>query len=151
VATTNPCALLERLVREPRESEWLEFKLNNSNVHEIGEYVSALANSAMLADKDRGFLVFGVEDKTRKKIGTTIRLNAIKKGSENFTNWVSRMVEPRLMMEFLDFECDGLPFSILCVEPSYDRPVKFAGAEYIRIGENVKKLVKCPHHERSLW
>jgi ATP-dependent DNA helicase RecG len=151
MATTSPCALLERLLSEPRESEWLEFKLNNSNVHEIGEYVSALANSAMLADKERGFLVFGVEDKTRKKTGTTIRLGGLKKGSENFANWISRMVEPRLMMEFLDFECDGSPFSILCVEPSYDRPVRFAGVEYIRVGENVKKLVEFPHHERSLW
>jgi ATP-dependent DNA helicase RecG len=67
MATTSPCALLERLLSEPRESEWLEFKLNNSNVHEIGAYVSALANSAMLADKERGFLVFGVEDKTERK------------------------------------------------------------------------------------
>jgi ATP-dependent DNA helicase RecG len=151
MATTNPCALLERLLSEPRESEWLEFKLNNSNVHEIGAYVSALANSAMLADKDRGFLVFGVEDKTRKKLGTTIKLNDLKKGAENFTNWVTRMIEPRLMMEFLDFEYDGSPFSILCIEPSYDRPVKFCGTEYIRIGENLKKLAEFPHHERSLW
>jgi ATP-dependent DNA helicase RecG len=151
MVTADPCALLERLVREPREAEWLEFKVNNANVHEIGEYVSALANSAMLADKDRGFLVFGIEDKTRRKVGTTIKLSDLRKGSENFTNWLSRMVEPRLMMEFLDFECDGSPFSILCVEPSYDRPVKFAGTEYIRVGENVKKLIEFPHHERSLW
>jgi ATP-dependent DNA helicase RecG len=91
--TSNPCALLDRLTNEPKESEWLEFKLNNSNVQEIGEYVSALANAAMLADKDRAFLVFGVENKTRRKLGTTIKLAALRKGSENFTNWLSRMVD----------------------------------------------------------
>jgi ATP-dependent DNA helicase RecG len=151
MAIANPCALLDRLIREPRESEWVEFKLNNSNPHEIGEYVSGLANAAMLAYKDRGFLVFGVEDGSRKKLGTTIKLQGLKKGAENFTNWISRMVEPRLMMEFLDFECAGAPFSILCIEPSYDRPVKFAGTEYVRIGENLQKLAEFPHHERALW
>jgi ATP-dependent DNA helicase RecG len=151
MATKNPCALLDRLLREPVETEWLELKLDISNVLEIGEYVSALANSAMLADRDGAYLVFGVEDKTRRKLGTSIRLASLKKGAENFVNWISRMIEPRLMMEFLDFECEGVPFSILCIEPTYDRPVKFAGTEYIRIGENKKKLAEFPHHERSLW
>ena len=151
MAVDDRCALLERLLKEPREVEWLEFKRNLSNVDEIGEYVSALSNSAMLAGKDRAFLVFGVEDATRSRVGTSVVLSDLRKGGENFPNWISRVVEPRLMMEFLDFECGGMRFAILVVEPTYDRPVRFAGAEYIRIGENKKKLADFPSHERSLW
>jgi ATP-dependent DNA helicase RecG len=149
VATSNPCAL--RLIQEPHENEWLEFKVNNADPHELGEYVSALANAAMMSNKDRAFLVLGVDDKTRRKLGTSVRLNKLKRGGENFTNWLCRLTEPRLMIEFLDFDCEGLNFSILVIEPSYDRPVRFDGVEYIRIGENKKKLIEFPHHERTLW
>jgi predicted HTH transcriptional regulator len=47
----EPCALLDRLLREPGENAWLEFKVNNADLREIGEYVSALANAAMLAGR----------------------------------------------------------------------------------------------------
>ena len=58
----DPCSFLHRLLREPNESSWLEFKVNNGDPREIGEYVSALANAAILAGRDRAFLVFGVRD-----------------------------------------------------------------------------------------
>jgi ATP-dependent DNA helicase RecG len=150
VPTANPGALLERLVSEP-EKEWLEFKENNFDPADVGAYVSAIANSAMLADRDKGYLVFGVENTSRVLVGTKVKLNAEKKGGENFVNWLSRRLEPALMLEYLDFEHNGMSFAILCIEPSYDRPVKFDGVEYIRIGENKKKLVDFKEHERALW
>jgi predicted HTH transcriptional regulator len=151
MAINEPGKLLDRLLAESGEQMWLEFKVNNDNVEEMGEYVSALANSAMLCNRDRAFLVFGIEDKTRKKVGTNVRLGDLKKGGENFQNWISRLLEPRLLLEFVDFSYKSIPISILCIEPSYDRPVSFSGVEYIRIGQNKRKLKYFPNHERSLW
>lgn len=51
----DPCALLNRLLQELNESAWLEFKVNNKDPREIGEYVCALANSALLAGRERAF------------------------------------------------------------------------------------------------
>ena len=147
----DPCALLYRLLEEPNESAWLEFKVNNKDPREIGEYVSALANSAMLAGRDRAFLVFGIEDRTKSRVGTELRLQQQKQGNEDFTNWLARMVEPRVLIEVLDFVCDGLAYSVIAIEPSYERPVRFAGTEFVRIGENKKKLAEFPEHERALW
>ncbi|GJD40086.1 ATP-binding protein [Methylobacterium bullatum] len=147
----DPCALLARLMQEKNESGWLEFKTNNANPEEIGEYVSALANGAMLADRDRAYLVFGVQYKPKKKVGTTINFSTMKKGSEVFSNWLQRMIEPKLLIDLVDFECEGMQFSIAAIEPTYDRPVRFSGTEYIRIGENKKKLGEFPEHERALW
>lgn len=147
----DPIALLKRLAQEPNESGWLEFKHNNSSPEMIGEWASACANAAILAGKERAFIVFGVDNKNRALIGTTVRLARMKKGGENFTNWISRMVEPRLMIDFSDFEYEEKNFSIIAIEPTYDRPVRFGGTEYIRIGENVKKLSEFPEHERALW
>jgi hypothetical protein len=50
-------ALLDRLRAEPHESEWLEFKANRFEPQTLGEYLSALANSACLLGKPRAYLV----------------------------------------------------------------------------------------------
>jgi hypothetical protein len=46
---------LASLVRElcalPRETEWVEFKVNDAEPQDIGEQVSALANAPALANK----------------------------------------------------------------------------------------------------
>jgi ATP-dependent DNA helicase RecG len=151
MTTNDPQALLRRLLDESSEGEWLEFKHNNCDPDLIGRTASACANAAMLADIDRAFIVWGVENETKCKIGTNIHLGKLTKGAENLPNWLSRMIEPRLMMEFLDFDEDGKHFAILVIEPTYDRPVRFSGDEYLRIGQNVKKLKEFPEHERALW
>jgi ATP-dependent DNA helicase RecG len=38
--------LLNELVKQPDESEWVEFKLNFHSPEEIGERISALSNGA---------------------------------------------------------------------------------------------------------
>lgn len=52
--TAELTALLDRLRAEPREAEWLEFKSNRYDAQVLGEYLSALANSACLLGKPRG-------------------------------------------------------------------------------------------------
>lgn len=151
MAVNDPAALLDRLLVEGDECDWLEFKHNNCDPEMIAKCIAACANAAILAMKDWAFLVWGVENKTKKRLGTNVRLNSLTKGGENFTNWLSRVIEPRLMMEFLDFEEGDLRFAILAVEPTYDRPVRFKDDGYIRIGENVRQLKDFPEHEKALW
>ena len=57
------------------ESEVIEFKqaTNSYSQHEIGRYFSAISNEANLKGLPHGWLVFGVDDKTRKVIGTDYR------------------------------------------------------------------------------
>lgn len=51
--------LLARLAAEPQEQPWLEFKVGNADPQEIGEYISALANAAVLeGSKSRRYLPF---------------------------------------------------------------------------------------------
>lgn len=64
-------ALLDRLRAEPHETEWLEFKANRFEHQLLGEYLSALANSAGLLGKPRAYLVFGIEDGTHTVAGTS--------------------------------------------------------------------------------
>ena len=56
--------LLDELRALPSETEWCEFKVSNCKPQEIGEYISALSNSACLHEKDHAYLVFGIETGT---------------------------------------------------------------------------------------
>lgn len=72
------------------EGECVEFKDANDNfpTPDIGKYFSALSNEANLRSRDAGWLVFGVDNKTRQVIGTEYRksvdrLNSLKKDIAN--------------------------------------------------------------------
>ena len=61
--------------------------------------------------------------------------------------WINESEEIRVVI----FTGEGKSFSVICIEPTFERPVKFAGTEFIRIGEVKKKLADFPEHERALW
>ena len=63
-------SLLSELRKLPRETEWLEFKHQNGEPDEIGEYLSALANSAALTGKITAYMFWGIDDVTHDIIGT---------------------------------------------------------------------------------
>lgn len=72
------------------EGECVEFKNANDNfpTSDIGQYFSALSNEANLRSRDAGWLVFGVDNKTRQVIGTEYRnsaerLNGLKRDIAN--------------------------------------------------------------------
>lgn len=48
--------LLRELCALPKETEWVEFKENNDDPQEIGEYISALSNSSALCGKAAAYL-----------------------------------------------------------------------------------------------
>jgi ATP-dependent DNA helicase RecG len=66
---------LDDLRALPAETEWIEFKSAGTDFHfdKLGKYFSALSNEANLKNRENGWLVFGVEDKHRKIIGTNYR------------------------------------------------------------------------------
>ena len=63
-------ALIDRLWERPAETEWLEFKRNYHEPEQIGQYLSALANSACLGGRSSGYLVFGIDDQAHEVVGT---------------------------------------------------------------------------------
>lgn len=57
------------------ESEVVEFKRGKDGFssNDLGKYVSALANEANLRGRERAWLVFGVDDKTRAVVGSSYK------------------------------------------------------------------------------
>lgn len=145
-------ALLDRLRAEPRETEWLEFKANRYDPQALGEYLSALANSACLLGKPRGYLVFGVEDETHGVVGTSFDPAAEKgKGNQPLPLWLSLGLQPNVGFEIHPFEYRGKRVVLFEIHPAFDRPVKFYGTAYIRDGSSKTELAKYPEKERQIW
>ncbi len=147
------CEDLCSLIREGqnRESEWIEFKHNNEDPNMIGEYISALANSATLHNIAKAYLVYGIEDETFKMIGTEFKPKIKKVGNEELENWLHRLFEPSVEFVIYEIECDDLIFSIFEIDCANHRPISFSGAEYIRVGSYKKKLKDHAEKERKLW
>lgn len=134
-----------------KESEWIEFKVNNNEPKLIGEYISALANAATLHGIAKAYLVYGIEDETLKLIGTDFKPKITKKGNEELENWLHRLLNPNIEFIIYEIECDELSFSIFEIESAKHAPISFDGYEYIRIGSYKKKLRDYPEKERKLW
>ncbi|MBI2354302.1 MAG: putative DNA binding domain-containing protein [Deltaproteobacteria bacterium] len=150
--TTELHALLDRLRAEPHETEWLEFKANRYESQTLGEYISALANSAGLLGKPRAYLVFGVQDGTHEVIGTTFDPAAEKgKGNQPLPLWLSLGLHPNVGFEIHPFDYRGKRVVLFEIHPAFDRPVKFYGTAFIRDGSSKTELAKYPEKERRIW
>ncbi len=143
--------LLADLCREPRETPWLEFKENKAEPQEIGEYVSALANAAVLAGRVRAYMVWGVRDADHQIVGTRFAPETLKVGNEDFIPWLTRGLEPQVTLSFTKVEVGSAPVWLLEMSAARERPVAFYGAEFIRIGSYKKRLRDNPDAERRLW
>jgi ATP-dependent DNA helicase RecG len=145
-------ALLDDLLAFDDEMEWVEFKHNNVNPQEIGEYVSALANSAALNGQETAYMAWGIEDGTYEVIGTTFKPPKTKgKGNEDLGPWLVRLLDPQLNIHFHEWKHRKLPVVLLQIPRATHRPVAFQGERYIRVGSYTKPLKSLPAKERALW
>ena len=146
-------ALVGGLVADRREREWVEFKHNKVDCQEVGEYLSALANSAALADEPYGYIVWGVQDGSCQVVGTTFEPHRTKQGNEELEPWLARLLDPQTEVNLLPgtFGPTGPPVVVFRVRAASHAPVAFAGTRYIRVGTSKRKLAAYPDHEKRLW
>ncbi|MDD2697289.1 MAG: ATP-binding protein [Arcobacteraceae bacterium] len=144
-------SLVNEIIKLPNETEWIEFKHNNEDPQMIGEYISALSNSAALNGKTNGYIIWGVDDATHEILGTTFTPSSAKKGGEALENWILRLLEPKIDFKFYEVEIDERSIVLLEIAPAYRHPVTFSGTEYIRLGSHKKKLKELAEKERELW
>ncbi len=143
--------LVQELRKLSSETEWAEFKVNAYEPQEIGEYVSALANSAALSGKPFAYVVWGIADHDHTVVGTNFSPSARKVGNEELESWLLRLLTPKINFRFSEVSVDGHSVVLLEIERAFRHPIQFRGQEYIRVGSYKKKLKDFPEKERELW
>lgn len=144
-------SLVDRLRRLSEENEWLEYKVNNYEPELIGEYISALSNSAVICDKEKAYLLWGINNETHEIEGTAFTPKKAKKGNEEIENWLAGGLKPRVDFKFIEVETDRGKVVVMEIPSAVNSPTSFRGTEYIRVGSYKKKLKDYPEKERKLW
>lgn len=145
-------SLVKELVKNGSENECVEFKENNSDPERIGEYISALANSATYHDRQYAYLVWGVNNETLEFTDTTFNFRTKKgSGNEDLEPWLRRLLSDNANFEFDETVIDGKRVVVLVIYKAIGKIVSFKNQEYIRIGSAKKKLKDHPALESKLW
>ncbi|MBQ5723454.1 MAG: putative DNA binding domain-containing protein [Muribaculaceae bacterium] len=131
------------------ENEVVEFKAakNNFDIDDLGKYFSALSNEANLRERDFGWLVFGVDNKTHEVVGTNFKdgdvaLNRLKQDMAQHTtdNLIFRDIVPLTIdsKRVLLFQIPATPRNIV---------MHWKGIAYSRDGESLKPINQTKRDE----
>jgi ATP-dependent DNA helicase RecG len=138
-------AALERSLSEliaTWETEVVEFKQANNDykTDTIGEYFSALANEANLRGVASAWLVFGVDNKTRRVVGTSYRPEPDR--LQSLKMQMAENAEPRVTFRNIH-ELHHTDGRVLLLEvPAAPRgiPIAWKGHYFARAGESLTSL-----------
>lgn len=121
----NLKSLIEVLVQEPAEKEWLEFKRENADAKMIGKDISALANGALLAERDHAYMVWGVDDQSHQIVGTNFSPYDKSIGDQELLSWLHRMLSDNAHFRFEEVFVDDKRVVLLIVNVASLYPVAF--------------------------
>ena len=131
--------ILTELLKSP-ENEYIEFKEagNKYDMDKLGRYFSAVGNEATLHEKQYGWIIFGVKDKTHEVLGTNFceneDFNKVKKQiSDNTTDNVT-------FIEVYSFYFNDKRVIMFQVPAAIGTPINWKGYPYGRVGESIGPL-----------
>ncbi len=122
------------------ENECVEFKRaeNDFDIDKLGKYFSAIGNEATLKNKQYGWIIFGIDDKTHEFINTKYHyddnFNNVKKQiSDNTTDNIT-------FIEVYSIKIDENRVVMFQVPAASGTPINWKGFPYGRNGESLVPL-----------
>lgn len=142
--------LINELLSQGAETEWLEFKKDNFESDTIGVRCSALANAARLVGKDIAYMLWGIDDTSLQVIGTHFNSDTQKAHGQELAFWLARQLQPSIPLQFRRIEHPDGKVVILEIPAATSAPVAFKNIPYIRIGSATPKLTEYPERYQQL-
>lgn len=145
--------ILNYLKRNNSESSWIEVKESMIEADKLGETISAISNSCLLENRDFGYIIIGVKDKTWEIVGTENRLSDYYlRGGQEVKLYISTLLSPGIEFEFFDdYFINEKRIAIVKINTATHTPISFKNEIYIRIGSNNKPARVFPEKLRILW
>ena len=132
------------------EREWFEFKENWYDPKELGEYISALSNSAAYEGQEYAYFIWGVQDETHELTDTKFSPHCDVKG-EPLKHYLARQLYPGIDFRFEEITIENKRVVVLVIPAAKTVPTAFSEERYIRIGSSKEKLRKYPEKESFLF
>lgn len=143
--------LIQQLIAQEHETEWLEFKVENCTPDMIGEDISALANGASYCERPCAYMIWGVDDTTHDIVGTSFDYERTRIGGQELQGWLRRMLSPNASFTFQKVMIAEKALVLLVIYKAISHPVSFKKVEHIRVGSYTKKLNEFPAMASKLW
>lgn len=141
---------IKGLIAFPSEQEWVEFKENWFEPHEIGEYISSLSNTAAILGRKTAYLIWGVNNETHTLTNTSFNyLRDVK--NEPLEHFLARQISPDINFKFEELFIDRKRVVVLIIPAAEKIPTAFNNNRYIRIGSSKVNLNKFPERESKLF
>ncbi|WP_191991044.1 ATP-binding protein [Limosilactobacillus reuteri] len=160
-------SVLLELIQNDNESEIIEYKSNQNDTGQICKYISALGNAAIASLNPRAYLIWGVEDITKKIIGTKFdpytskarilpkdgNKKRMKNSNYPFITYIEENINPKIQLKWEEFKnVQGKRLVVLIIDVTHiNQPIKYKGVEYVRSGTSLKPLNEFPEKERQIW
>ncbi len=143
--------LLDDLLQQGKELEWLEFKKGDATDNQrLGRYISGLSNAANFCNVQFSYLVFGVEDDTLNILGTNFKYNSRKEKGGELDFYIRRSLNPSINFEHFICDYHGKTLEIFKIPAALNVPVSFENEAWIRISSSLVELKKYPDHLRYI-
>lgn len=143
-------SIVEDLISHDSEEEWFEFKENWKDPVELGQYISAMSNAAVMCGQDFAYFVWGVSNDGHKVVGTSFKYQIDVKG-EPLQHFLARQLTPDAGFSFEEIMLKKKRVVVLIIPAAQKVPTAFAGIRYIRIGSSKENLMKYPERESQLF
>jgi len=145
---------VDKIINELRnydfEREWFEFKENWYKANELGEYISALSNSAVVAGMENAYFVWGINDKSHEIVGTNFDCNQ-DVNNEPLKHYLARQFSPDINFSFDEIVMEGKRVVLLTIPAAKSVPTAYRRERYIRIGSSKENLKRFPETEAFLF
>ncbi|MEP6966205.1 MAG: ATP-binding protein [Polaromonas sp.] len=149
-AETRVIALVDELRALPAETQWLEFKGNNTDPDMIGKRSSALSNAARIEGRDFAYMLWGIEDGSHAVVGTHFDPDSAKAGGQLLQLWLANSLQPSIPFSFRVAKHPQGRVVVLEIPAAMGAPVAFNNIPYIRIGSATPKLTDYPQRYQQL-
>ena len=132
------------------EQNWFEFKDGWYEPDGIGEYISALSNSAAMLGREEGYLIWGIHNETHDYTNTKLNYHQDVK-NEPLEHYLARNVTPGIYFRFDEDEIEGNRVVVLRIPATHTVPTAYKAIRYLRIGSSKVNLNKYPDREAELF
>ncbi|QQR87631.1 MAG: putative DNA binding domain-containing protein [Flavobacteriales bacterium] len=143
-------ALLDRLLLERSERDWLEFK-QGLDAELLGRNLSAVANSACVRSQPYGYVVFGIRDSDREVVGASFDPDhVLAKGNQLLPIYLSTQLRPNPGFDSFVVQHASGRVVMYRIHRAAGDPVKFQGTAWEKVGTSTTQLDSRPDLLRSI-